>query len=266
MTQWQLPGFFIILVIAMTLISGCADEPAPVPVPTPVPTTTVAPTATAAPTPTLSAACQDLLAAADADIAFMNAMTDKKAYSRAWALSVNDCSLGPASAVNQVISEGPKPKTPSLVKARQFLMSSTTYCYETTAAMKTRTRDDLEKYFEKMTEYTDTVYSCPEQSDGTVIASLKKTLEPYGGTFLSGTDNQTHKVKVSGGGQRFFMMSYTGEGTFSVALEDKLKKSTLLHTSSNGAYSGTESKKFEAGDYFINVTARGPWTISVFNP
>jgi len=267
MNQWKISGFFIILVIALTLLSGCADEPAPapVPVPTPVPTTT-APPATVEQTPTLTAACQDLLSAADDDVAFMNAMTKNHVFSRAFALTVNDCSLAPAASVNTVISEGPKPKTPSLARARQYLISSTTYCYETTAAMKTRTRDDLEKYLEKMTEYTDTVNSCPDYGNGTVFASLKKTLGPFGGIFLNGTGNQVQELKVSNAGMRFFSMSYTGEGTFSVSLQDKSKKITVLHTNSNGEYRGTESEKLEAGNYIINVTASGPWTISIFNP
>ena len=75
MNQWKIPGFFVILIIAMTLLSGCADEPAPAPAPTPVPTT-VPPTTTVAPTPTLTAACQDLLASADADVAFMNSLKE----------------------------------------------------------------------------------------------------------------------------------------------------------------------------------------------
>lgn len=265
MNQWKIPGFFLILILALTLLSGCADEPTPAPVPTPL--LTVPPSTTVAPTPTLTATCQDLLAAADDDVAFMQAMTKKNVYSRAFALTVNDCSLGPAASVNQVISEGPKPKTPSLVKARQYLISATTYCYESTAAMKTRTRDDLEQYTGKMTEYTDTVYSCTDgHFNETVSSSLKKTLEPFGGIYLNGTGSQVHQVKVSNSGLRFFSMSYTGTGTFSVALEDKSKKIIVLHSNPNGAYSGTESKKLEAGTYIINVTASGPWTISVFNP
>ena len=130
----------------------------------------------------------------------------------------------PRHRSTQIISEGPKPKTPSLAKARQYLISSTTYCYETTAAMKTRTRDDLEKYLEKMTEYTDTVNSCPDYGNGTVFASVKKTLGPYGGIFLNGTGNQVQELKVSSAGMRFFSMSYTGEGTFSVSFTGQIKE------------------------------------------
>jgi len=117
MNQWKIPGFFVILIISMTLLSGCADEPAPAPAPTPVPTT-VPPTTTVAPTPTLTATCQDLLASADADVAFMKSLKENVVYSRVQSLAYTNYNAMAAITINQLLTDGPKPKTPALVQAR----------------------------------------------------------------------------------------------------------------------------------------------------
>jgi hypothetical protein len=265
MKQWQIPGFFIILILAMTLMSGCADEPAPAPAPTPVPT--VPPTTTIAPTPTLTATCQDLLASADADVAFMDSLKENIVYSRVQSLAYTNCNLMAASNTNQIIADGPKPKTSSLVQARQDLLSAVGYCFDPeSSASQSRTKDDMEKYVGKMSDYADLVYSCTDQFDANVSSSLETSLKNQGSIYVRGTGDQAERFTAASEGIRMFSMSYAGTGNFSVSLQDGHGKTSVIHANTVGPFSGKKSEVLTTGNYKVDVKASGPWTMSIINP
>ena len=266
MNQWKIPGFFAIIIITLTLLSGCADEPAPAPAPTPVPTT-VPPTTTAAPTPTLTAACQDLLASAEADVAFMNSLKENILYSRVQSLAYTSCNRMAASNTNQLITDGPKPKTPALVQARQDLLSAAGYCFDPeSSAAQGRTKDDMEKYTVKMSEYADLVYSCTDRFDANVSALLETSLKDQGSISMQGTADHGETFTATSEGMRVFSMSYAGTGNFSVSLLDRYGKTIVLHENTVGPFTGKKSERLVTGNYRVDVKASGPWTVSVFNP
>ena len=220
MNQWKIPGFFVILVLTMTLLSGCAGEPAPAPAPAPVPTT-VPPATTVPPTPALSPACQDLLASTNADVAFMKSLKENVVYSRVRSLAYTDCNAMAATTINQLINNGPKPKTPALVQARQDLLSAAGYCFDPeSSASPGRTKDDMEKYVGKMSEYADLVYSCTDRFDANVSSSLETSLEKQGSILIRGTGDQAKHVTAAEEGMRVFSMAYAGTGHFSVSFVD----------------------------------------------
>ena len=193
MRKCFLTGFFTVLVIGMSLMSGCtgtafsvgvADTPTPeiveVPVLTapatqaPVTTINVRPTGTVVP-PTQSAICQDLLFVTNDDMAFMYSMTDKKVYSSIYGLAHYDCTIASASRINQLIARSPKPKNPLLARARWYLMSATTFCLDPAqSASQSRTKDDLKGYSDTMSEYGNLVSSCPDKFNENISRSLIK--------------------------------------------------------------------------------------------
>jgi hypothetical protein len=194
MRKCFLTGFFIVLVIGMSLMTGCtstafsvgvADTPAPeiVEVPVlstpavhvPVTTINVRQSGTVVPPPTRSAICQDLLTVSDDDVAFMNCMTGNKVYTGIFRLAHGDCTIASASRINQLIARSPKPKNPFLARARRSLMSATTYCLDPAqSASQSRTRDDLKGYSDTMSEYGDLVSSCPDKFNENISLSLIK--------------------------------------------------------------------------------------------
>jgi hypothetical protein len=247
-------------------MSGCADEPAPAPAPTPVPTT-VPPTTTVAPTPTLTATCQDLLASANADVAFMNSLKENFVYSRVQSLAYTSCNRMAASNTNQIIVDGPKPKTPALLEARQNLLSAAGYCFDPeSSASQGRTKDDLEKYIGKMSEYSELVYSCTDRFDANVSSSLETSLKNQGVIYFRGTGDHTEHFTAASEGRRMFSMSYAGTGDFYVSLQDVHGKTTVLHANTVGPFTGKKSEVLTTGTYKVDVKASGPWTVSIINP
>ena len=262
----KIPGFFLILIIAMTLLSGCADEPAPAPAPTPVPTT-APPATTVPPTPALSPACQDLLASADADVAFMDFLKENIVYSRVQSLAYTSCNRMAASNANQILADGPKPKTPALVQARQDLLSAAGYCFDPeSSAAQGRTKDDMEMYTGKMSEYADLVYSCTDRFDANVSSSLETSLENQGSMYLRGTGDQAGHFTAVSEGMRVFSMSYAGTGNFSVSLLDSYGKTRVIHANTVGPFTGKKSEVLTTGNYKVDIKASGPWTVSIINP
>ena len=70
------------------------------------------------------------------------------------------CDKAGAISLNQLILTHAKPKSPTLIQARQFLISATTYCQVPDSASATRTQDDLKKYSEKFNEYRHEIAPC----------------------------------------------------------------------------------------------------------
>lgn len=286
MKQGYIVVLSAVLITGTVLLGGCATDlvsigvtDTPIPevvdysgretpaVQAPVTTTTVKHSGIVSPAPTLSAACQDLLAATDDDKAFMKAMTDKNVYAGICSLTNDECTIGAATEISQVISTSPKPKTPLLVQARKQLLSASTYCFDPAdSASRNRTRDDLDTYVSRMSEYAFLVSSCPDQTGGDIIASLKKPMEKQAETLFRGTGNDVQSFFVRGYGNSTFFLSYSGNGNFVVMLQDTRIKNVDLLANSAGTYKGKKSLPLDKGRYSVNVTASGPWSIIVTSP
>jgi hypothetical protein len=276
---------FTVLVMGMMLLSGCAtdtfsigvpDTPTPEPVEGPVqvpsavqsPVTPLFPSGTVTPAPTLSAACRDLLAAMDDDRAFMKTMTDRKVYAGICSLAIDNCTIRAATEISQAISTSPKPKTPLLVQAREQLLSASTYCFDpANSVSQNRTRDGLDTYVSRMSQYAFLVSSCPGQSEGDIIASLKKPMDKQGETLFRGTGNAVQPVNIRGHGNITFFLSYAGTSNFIVMLQDTQVRNIELLANSAGSYEGKRSlPPLNQSRYSLNITATGPWSILVTSP
>jgi hypothetical protein len=266
MNRRYIPCFFAILVTAMILLAGCSAKEEPVATPPPT-TRTPTPEPTAVPTPTLSPACQDLLSSADADSAFMNAVSDNIIFIRVHSLAYQNCARGPASEISKNLADSPKPRTSVLSSARGSLLSAAGYCFEPEeGTAKSRTRDDFNRYIGKMGEYCDLVYSCADRFDTNTSSLLKKTIETQGCTLISGTGNKAQYLTVKREGLKVFSMTYTGSDDFSVSLTDPTRKKTDLHAKTTGPVTEVKQADLELGDHKIEIAASGPWTVSIFNP
>jgi len=70
------------------------------------------------------------------------------------------CDKAGAISLNQLILTQAKPKFPTLIQVRQYLISATTYCQVPDSTSATRTMDDLKKYSEKNDEYRAEIAPC----------------------------------------------------------------------------------------------------------
>lgn len=266
MNRPYIPCFFALLIIAMSILAGCAEEE-PVATPPPPTTRTPTPEPTTVPAPTLSLACQDLLSSADADVTFMNALTDKIIFTRVHSLAYENCARGPAAGISKDLADGPRPKTTVLSHARGFLLSAAGYCFEPEEGTAvSRTKDDLNSYIGKMGEYCALVHGCMDQFEKNASSPLQKAVENQGCILIRGTGNKAQYLPVKTEGLKVFSMSYAGAGAFSFTLTGPGGKTTALHEITAGPFTGVKSEDLEEGTCKIEVAAAGPWTVSIFNP
>lgn len=79
--------------------------------------------------------------------------------------------------------------------------------------------------------------------------------------LFSGNGDRLFPFTVSSPGLWIFTLQYSGKGNFIVWLKDEQGNRVALLANEIGVYSGTKPQNLNAGRYFLNVTAGGPWTI-----
>jgi hypothetical protein len=82
-----------------------------------------------------------------------------------------------------------------------------------------------------------------------------------GAALLSGTGNSIVPFTATGSGLWVFTVNYTGDKNFIVWITDEKGKRVALLANEIGTYSGMKPQKLDAGKYYLDVTASGPWTI-----
>ena len=183
--------FFSVILISVTLFYAIQPDPSnsqtipPIPVNQTFPTPTIVPktgTQKTTMTPTVNGAtavpsvvgttpssnfCDELKLNSNDDSAFMTFVQDNNIVTRISKLPYSPlntytlkCDKAGAISLNQLILTQAKPKSPTLIQARQFLISATTYCQVPDSASATRTQDDLKKYSEKVDEYHKQIARC----------------------------------------------------------------------------------------------------------
>lgn len=78
---------------------------------------------------------------------------------------------------------------------------------------------------------------------------------------LSGTGDQVVPFTATSSGLWVFTLNYSGPSNFIVWLKDSQGKRMAVLANEIGTYSGVKPQKLDAGKYYLNVTASGPWTI-----
>ena len=86
---------------------------------------------------------------------------------------------------------------------------------------------------------------------------------PLPSVKITGNGDDVVAFVASGTGLRIFSIQYTGTSYLSVWLKDGQGKNLDLLASEIGSYSGKSSAKLESGEYYLEVSTSGPWTIEI---
>jgi len=78
---------------------------------------------------------------------------------------------------------------------------------------------------------------------------------------LSGTGSMVVPFTATETGLWVFTLDYSGQNNYIVWLTDSAGNRLALLANEIGTSSGIKSRKLDAGRYYLNVTASGPWTI-----
>lgn len=97
---------------------------------------------------------------------------------------------------------------------------------------------------------------------GTSVGGRSSGLTASGSSiFLSGTGDAVTPFAATESGLWIFSMQYSGESNFIVWLKDANGKRLVVLANEIGTYSGVKPQTIDAGKYYLDVTASGPWTV-----
>ena len=82
-------------------------------------------------------------------------------------------------------------------------------------------------------------------------------------TTFQGTGDDVQSFTANGDGIRIFTMSYSGSGNFAIWLKDSQGNEIDLLANEIGSYSGKKSNRLGPGTYYLDVTASGPWSVTL---
>jgi hypothetical protein len=92
--------------------------------------------------------------------------------------------------------------------------------------------------------------------------SAGSTTSPAGSSAIfSGTGNMIVPFTATESGLWIFTLTSSGPSNFIVWLKDDQGNRIVTLANEIGVYSGTKPQSLDAGKYYLNVTASGPWTI-----
>lgn len=215
-------------------------------------------------TPTLSTGCTVLSASISDDTAFLNFVNDYEIIERLGNLVLNGCDKTQAAQINQLIVTHAKPKSEVLISARNHLILASTFCQDPNTAATGRTYEEIKTYSNKLTEYGDLLKTCSDEIKAQSPQSSDQAQSS--GTSFSGNGDDVLSFTATGDGLRIFTMSYKGSGNFAIWLKDSRGESVDLLANEIGSYSGRKSERIETGKYYLDVSASGPWSITITSP
>ncbi|WP_292370112.1 hypothetical protein [Methanoregula sp. UBA64] len=82
-------------------------------------------------------------------------------------------------------------------------------------------------------------------------------------TSFKGYGDDVQSFTATGDGMRIFSMSYSGESNFIIWLEDSQGNKLDLLVNEIGSYNGKTSERMGPGTYYLDVSASGPWTVTL---
>jgi len=80
---------------------------------------------------------------------------------------------------------------------------------------------------------------------------------------FSGNGDDVVAFSASGSSLRVFTMSYSGGSNYIIWLKDSQGNLVDLLVNEIGSYSGKKSARLTSGDYYLDVTAAGPWSVEI---
>ena len=94
------------------------------------------------------------------------------------------------------------------------------------------------------------------------ITQPREANAPSTTSFAGSGDHATPLFSMSGGLQ-IFDLSYSGPSNFAVWLMDEDGGLEDLLANEIGSYTGSDSASVGGGQYLLDVTASGPWTVTI---
>ena len=88
-------------------------------------------------------------------------------------------------------------------------------------------------------------------------------ITPAAALSLNGSGDDVKSFSANGTSLRVFSIQYTGEANFIVWLKDGQGNNLDLLVNTIGSYSGNTSAQLQTGNYFLDISASGPWTIDI---
>jgi len=216
---------------------------------------------------TPSGVCAGFMSAVNDDSAFLKFLDDYNIISRTGDLvSVWGCYPAAAIRLNQLLINNQKPKSTELLQAREYLIASTTYCQDLSTAAPRRTQDALLHFMTLVQTYSEKFTPCinssnPPASETPNITSQAQSLS--GTKYFSGHGNDTLSFHAPTNGLYSVAMRYEGDSNFSVWVKDSQGFEMDQITSEIGSVSNKKSEQLVPGNYYLDITASGPWSIQI---
>lgn len=254
---------FVFLCVAFLVVAGCADkEPANVTpqivyitvlvTPTPAPAT-VATVISEMTLPTISPETK-------LDEEFIDYVNSNKifegmeslAYASPGAYSIstgyNAASREEAERLTAILVKSKMPGTEKVKAYRSAMMNALAMMDGSTAGFS-RYRDAMETVV-----LTKNAALAELHSTGSAVVDAVQ---------LSGQGNRIRSYNTTESGSKIFTLHHDGDHNFAITLKDENGKYIALLVNEIGEFNGKTSETLAAGNYTLDITADGEWTIGI---
>jgi len=268
--QKSIGTVFIFLCIVVILVAGCTSpmSTSATPVATPTPqiiyvTVLVTPTPTGASessmvTPVVTA--PTINQNVKEDEAFLDYISENQIMEGMTALSTaspgtysistgyNAASKEEAMRLTVLLTKAPIPGSEKVKALRSAMMNALSEMDGSTAGFS-RYRDAMQTVIQ-----TNNLALSEMHSLGSSVVDAM---------HLSGHGNDIRSFNTTETGEKIFTMHHTGDRNFAITLKDGNGKYISLLANEIGEYSGKKTERLTSGNYSLDITADGDWTIGI---
>jgi hypothetical protein len=257
-------GLFFIMLVCVVYITGCTQSPPTKAVTPSFPVTTIITTAmvTTVPTPppqtpTIPPACADLAATITDDSKFLTSLNDFNIVGQIRDFASDGCDRNASLQIDQLLKKIPKPRDPTLARARTYLIDAASYCQSPTSASPGRVADELDTFTATYKEFQESETLCRN----TIPAIVAQSESGSQKTNFYGTGSDQEQFTLNRNTIWKFAMTYSGEDKFIVEVKDSQFNVVDKLADQTGSYMGKKSVSLRPGTYYLRVTATGPWAV-----
>ena len=134
--------------------------------------------------------------------------------------------------------------------------------------VKVETIETFENYFPRKLDHVDVSTITSSYSSKAAFDAATSGISSSGSsssqrTTLSGNGDDVQSFTATGSGLRIFTMRHTGSSNFAIILKDGNGKYLALLVNEIGSYSGKKSETLTSGKYYLDITADGPWSVDI---
>lgn len=111
--------------------------------------------------------------------------------------------------------------------------------------------------------YRDSMQAVTKENNALQSELHSLGLSSVDAEYLTGRGSDVRTFNVTEPGQKTFSIRHTGDSNFAVILKDENKNYISLLANEIGDFSGKKSERLGIGEYFLEITADGAWTIGI---